>query len=188
MTGAPIDELNAGLKELQQSLAQDALACLRVEIALVSFSSAATVDMEFTTPKAFAPPALKAWGSTALGSAVLKGLELVQARSAHYRTAGVPSYRPWIVVVTDGEATDSTAEAARQVRDAEARNRLCFFGVGVKGANLAKLAELSLRPPLPLDGLRFADLFQWLSASLSSVAVSRPGDQVPLPPPNWSAA
>jgi uncharacterized protein YegL len=41
------------------------------------------------------------------------------------------------------------------------------------------------RPPLMLQGLAFRDLFQWLSKSLSAVAQSRPGQQVPLPSVGW---
>jgi uncharacterized protein YegL len=89
-------------------------------------------------------------------------------------------------LITDAEATDNVTEAARRVKEAENRKSIAFFGDGVLGANMAKLAALSLRPPLHLDGLRFEDLFEWLSASLSSVAASRPGEQVPLPPPDWS--
>jgi len=49
------------------------------------------------------------------------------------------------------------------------------------------LAELSWRPPKLLKGLQFAEFFLWLSVTLSSVAGSRPGDQVPLTPPDWAA-
>ncbi|MBU6399687.1 MAG: VWA domain-containing protein, partial [Verrucomicrobia bacterium] len=186
MSGSPVAELNAGLKELHTCLVQDSLACLRVELALVSFSSAPTVDVDFTSPQNFTPPTLSAGGCTMMGAAVVKALELLDNRRAQYRSAGLAVYRPWLVLISDGCSTDDIAEAARRTREAEQRKRLAFFGIGVKGADMEELARFSLRPPLPLDGLKFAELFQWLSASLSSVAVSRPGDQVPLPPPNWS--
>lgn len=188
MRGQSIQELNEGVRALKTSLLQDPLACLRVEIAMIAFSSKVTVEADFRSPKDFDPPELHAGGFTSLGRAVLKGLELLETRAAHYRTAGLACYRPWMFLITDGNASDDTAEAARRVREAEGQRRLCFFGVAVASADLAKLAELSLRPPLRLQGLQFKDLFEWLSASLSAVAVSRPGDQVPLPPPSWSAA
>jgi uncharacterized protein YegL len=49
------------------------------------------------------------------------------------------------------------------------------------------LAQFSgQRAPLRLKGLAFADLFQWLSKSLSVVAHSKPGEQTPLPPVGWA--
>ena len=60
-----------------------------------------------------------------------------------------------------------------------------FFAVGVQGANLKFLAKMSVRPPLKLKGLRFVDMFVWLSKSTERIAHSREGDQVALPPVNW---
>ena len=187
MSGQPIAELNAGLIELHRNLLADPLAALRVELALVSFNETAKTEIDFTLPPNFQPPTLTTSGGTCLGAALIHALDLLEARIASYRAAGQSYYRPWIVLITDAEATDDVTEAARRIKEAETKKRVAFFGVGVKSANMKKLAELSLRPPLHLDGLRFCDLFQWLSASLGSVALSRPGDQVPLPPPDWSA-
>jgi uncharacterized protein YegL len=50
---------------------------------------------------------------------------------------------------------------------------------------MARLAEISPRPPVRLLGLRFFDLFVWLSRSTQQVAHSRLGDQVALPPVDW---
>lgn len=49
------------------------------------------------------------------------------------------------------------------------------------------LGSLSLRPPLCLEGIKFQELFEWLSVNLSTVAVSQLGEQVPLTAPTWAA-
>ena len=38
-----------------------------------------------------------------------------------------------------------------------------------------------------MDGLRFRDLFVWLSASQKAVSGSQPGDKVNLPPAGWGS-
>ena len=53
---------------------------------------------------------------------------------------------------------------------------------------MEKLKQLSPgRAPVTLAGLRFRDLFQWLSASQKAVSTSKPGDSVALPPVNWGS-
>jgi len=187
MNGKPIAELNTALLQLKKKLCEDPLACLRVELALVAFNNWAKVEVDFCSPENFNPPTLTASGGTNLGAAILEGLEILRARIEEYRAAGNNYYRPWLLLVTDANSGDDIAEAARLVKETEFKKRLSFFGVGVLGADMDELARLSIRPPLHLDGIKFQDLFQWLSVNLSSVAISQPGDQVPLTPPNWAA-
>jgi uncharacterized protein YegL len=50
--------------------------------------------------------------------------------------------------------------------DNDERKSFSFFAVGVEGANMAILAQVSRREPLKLQGLRFRDLFAWLSSGI----------------------
>jgi uncharacterized protein YegL len=88
-----------------------------------------------------------------------------------------------VFLITDGGPTDDWKTAAARVKEGEAQKSFAFFSVGVEGARMDILSQISSREPLKLQGLRFRDLFQWLSNSQQSVSKSTPGDEVPLQNP-----
>ena len=178
----PIDELNSGLAAFRDELMMDELAVKRVELSLVTFGPVRRLT-DFQTPDVFRPPKLKAEGDTPIGKAIEKAVELLQDRKAAYKHNGISYYRPWIFLLSDGEPTDDWRRAAEMVRQGEALKSFAFFAVGVEGANFDVLSRLAVRQPLRLDGLRFQEMFVWLSSSLSAVSCSIPGDDVPLKNP-----
>jgi uncharacterized protein YegL len=186
MSGAPISELNAGLVTFKDELAADSLAMKRVEVAVVTFGPV-KVESSFHTCPNFFPPHLQASGDTPMGAAIKQGLDMIKQRKEEYRANGMPFYRPWIFVITDGAPTDEWQSAAAMVREGETSKSFAFFAVGVQGANMDILKQIAVREPLKLQGLKFRELFQWLSNSMKSVSRSTPGTAVPLTPPSgWS--
>lgn len=189
MGGEPIAALNEGLQVFKRDLMTDQLARRRVEIAVMTFGSGGVREIQnFVTAEQWNPPQLSAGGSTPMGEALRRGLELLRERKDMYRNAGLQYFRPWVFLISDGEPTDQIDEAARAARQEDAGNGLAFFVVGVERANLEKLGEIAppSRPPLKLKGLQFAELFLWLSQSQQRISHSRVGDQLALPPVGWS--
>jgi uncharacterized protein YegL len=182
MQGSPINALNQGLVAFKDELSTDSLAMKRVEIALVTFGPVSVVS-DFATPDNFYPPTLPTTGDTPMGAAIEHGLEMLRQRKDAYKANGISYYRPWIFMITDGAPTDSITRAAQLIKEGETTKAHSFFAVGVKGANMDVLAQLSTRQPLSLDGLRFREMFAWLSSSLSGVSRSQVGDAVPLTNP-----
>ncbi len=186
MDGEPIRQLNNGLAAFKEELSADLLAMKRVEVAVVTFGPV-NVLTEFQTPDLFYPPQLTTTGDTPMGAAIERGLEMLRERKDAYRANGISYYRPWIFLITDGAPTDSWQRAAQLVKEGEASRAFSFFAVGVRGANMEILSQIAARTPLKLDGLKFRELFAWLSSSLSGVSKSQVGQQVLLPPPSgWT--
>jgi len=189
MQGEKIDALNDGLRTLKACLMDDPLAMKRVEIAVVTFNNKVNIEHDFVTADKFEPPTLTASGLTCLGSGVLQALDMLQERKAVYKSNGVAYYRPWILLITDGEPQgeyeETIQQAIQRIAKDEKEHRVAFFAVGVAGANMKKLAEIAVRTPLALIGLNFRELFAWLSASMAAVVEHRIDEQVALPPPGW---
>ena len=113
-------------------------------------------------------------------------LDLVDSRKSEYKKNGISYYQPWVFLITDGAPTDEWKAAAERVRSEMTARRLMFFAVGVRNADMDVLTRITPRA-LKLDGLRFNDLFLWLSQSQKRVSGSKPGDQTALPPLDFGA-
>lgn len=184
MFGDKIASLNGGLKTYQEELVSDSLASKRVEVAVVTFGGSVERLSDFTSAGEFLPPTLIANGHTPMGEALNVAIDMIDERKRIYRENGIAYYRPWIFLITDGEPNDEWKSIISRIKSGEESKQFSFFAVGVGDeANYDILAQLSSRQPLKLKGLRFTELFSWLSRSQQSVSRSNPGDEVPLSNP-----
>ena len=187
MSGAAINELNAGLAAFQQELQRDDLAALRVEVAIIAFGDGVKVEQDFISAHQFVAKPLRAGGNTPMGTAINHALDRLRVRKEIYKQHGIAYYRPWIFLITDGAPTDDWRSAAQRVQREEADKGVAFFAVGVQKADLKVLQQITARQPLRLQGLNFRDMFVWLSQSLTTVSHSQVGQQIPLSAPSgWS--
>jgi uncharacterized protein YegL len=189
MAGEPIAALNEGLNIFKETVVQDEQASLRVDVAIVGFGPVELVQ-DFVTIDQFSPPHLSAHGLTPMGEALSYALDLLETRKTTYRNNGIQYYRPWVFLITDGAPNPDSPwqQAAARLQDAERQRKLSFFAVGVQGADMNTLRQISPmeRPPLMLKGLDFRSMFLWLSDSMVRVSSSTVGgDMVALPPVGW---
>lgn len=186
MQGNAINQLNEGVHALYAALKEDDLASVRVDLSVVSFGKSVEVKQDFATVSESEAPTLSVNGMTPMGKAITTSLERIEDRKKEYREAGISYYRPWLFVITDGQPTDDTKEAANMLQSSIEGKKVIFFGIGVQNANLDSLKQISGTPErvFKLQGLNFKELFQWVSSSLSSVSSSRVGDKLKLDKPS----
>jgi len=181
MSGARVAALNQGLAAFADSIRSDALVQKRVEVAVVTFGGVATLAQDFISAKDFQPPELKATGDTPLGAALDLAMDVIDARKAAYRDNGVPYFRPWLFLITDGRATDQWERPALRVKGSADDAGVTFYAVGSHQADMEMLRRIGGTDAKQLKGLRFVELFQWLSESQGLVSTSTDADAAPLP-------
>lgn len=186
MEGEPMYELNKGLQEFQNEIMADYIASQRLEVSIVTFGSNINVVQDPALVHNFRMPSLRVDGSTRLVDGVRKAVNIVEERKNWYKQTGQNYYRPFIVLITDGEpdADQDMNGLSGEVRSAVESKKFTFWALGVRGYNHSKLAQIcpANTPPLPLDGYRFSEFFKWLSNSISVVAKSKEGEFLSLPP------
>ncbi len=189
MKGRPIAALNEGLKSFRTDLMEDPVAPKRVEVAVVAFDSTVRLVQDFVTPDRFEPPVLTAQGQTHMGAAINTALDMIQERKNRYKEAGIPYYRPWVMMITDGDPQGElflfVEDASRRVRREANLDRLVFYTVAAEGADITQLMRMGFEKPMRLDGLKFNELFIWLSRSMQAVASDKPAGILSLIPTRW---
>lgn len=187
MDGAPISELNQGVKLFYDAIKDDEVAMYSAEVSVVVFGgSDAKCIVDFASLELQPnPPHLTASGMTPMGEAVNMALDLLEQRKEEYKDKGVDYYQPWLVLMTDGEPNGDSRKlqmAIERTCNMVNSKKLTVFPIGIgSSADMRTLAKFSpSRSPLKLQGLKFKEFFEWLSKSVSRTSQSTPGEHVTL--------
>lgn len=174
-----IDALEAGLEVLSREMKMDPTVRNSVEVSLIDFGGqkphGASLLQDWVYARDFVAPKLVTNGSTPLGEALMLSLEQIKQKKNAYRHEGRLYCRPWIIVISDGQPTDSDPEWALAVQAAQntiAAKQALILSVGVDGCPLDKLNQISTYAARPLSSHRFSEFFVWLSASMGTTSSS----------------
>lgn len=179
MNGEKILELNRAIASFYQAVLSDECARDAAEAAIVTFGGRVEKVVDFSSMARQRVPQLRPEGMTPMGGAVNLALDLLEQVKRVYSTQGVDYYQPWMVLMTDGEATDDIRDAVSRCRDLLERRKLTVFPVAIgQNANIAKLGEFAPGlKPLRIQSLDFGRFFAWLAKSISVASASNPGDR-----------
>jgi uncharacterized protein YegL len=184
MEGAPIQMMNEGLKKLADDLKNDAITAKRGRVLVISFCGDDQVDIigGWQDAMDFEPPELVANGRTPTGAAVHVALAEIEKQKEELRAAGVSYKRPIMMLMSDGEPTDQWESVAAECKAAEAAGKVTVMSIAVgDGANQEVLGQFSTRGSVKLSGLKFNELFIWLSRSVRAVSKAVKGETAQLP-------
>lgn len=172
MRGEPIEELNKGLQDFYNEISAEETTSQRLEVAIITFGSFAKTIQTPKLVENFTMPTLTAGGSTVLVTAVNQAIDLVTERKNWYKSTSQPYYRPWIVLMTDGEPDDDqdVDKLAERIKEDTQNKRYAFLPIAVEGANMDILTKIQGGiKPMKLKGTKFSSFFRWLSASMGTI-------------------
>lgn len=182
---SPINSLNESLRLFKEQACTDEVSKNVIDVAVVSFGGhEAKVVSKFTPIVDFVPPRLSASGATPMGQGLELAVKMAKARAKQYQDEGTDAHIPWVVMITDGVATDSLERAKALIREEEAKGKyghVRLWIVAVDGADLRQCKDLTKRV-LYVKDKDYRPIFDWTRKSMAIMSVSSPGvDKVKLP-------
>ena len=168
MAGDPIRELNEGIKLFIDEILSDDMTRYSADIAMLTFGGVVKKVFDFGSIEDQEVPEFKAYSTKPMAKAVLEALEMLEERKKAYKDNGVDYFQPWLVLMTDGCATDDPSlieAAAKKTNELIDNKKLVLFPIAighhVDFEQIAKFGE----EPKRLEGLKFKEFFDWLKKS-----------------------
>jgi uncharacterized protein YegL len=180
-----INQLNDGLRTLDAELKKDPITARCGRVLVISFGGDNNVEImgDWTDAMDFVPPTLLAGGLTPMGAAMRCALDEIDAQKTQMRSAGVTYKRPILMLLSDGEPTDDWQAVATECKRAETAHKVNIMAIGIGSqVNRETLSAFSNKGALNLSGLKFKELFIWLSRSIQAVSRAPTGGTVQLNP------
>ena len=178
-----LDNLVEGLQSFYTDIENDETTSQRLELAVVTFGDSVNVIQSPSLISDIQLPELMADGDTALVDAVDEAIDIVNNRKKWYKSTGQPYYRPWIILITDGEPNEGqdVSALASKIKKDTSEKKYVFLPIGVDNANMQVLQSIQGQiPAMKLKGTKFGSFFKWLSASMGTVVSSEEGSAVDL--------
>lgn len=188
-----LERVMEGVDSFCRDMARDPIARDSVELCVVSYGGAmARVERDFATTDRILEsgiPQLEASEATPLADAVKTALQNLELRKGRYRDNGITWYRPWLILIGDGDESQSprelaqAAELLKEESDAKHLSVLCITVGDEEKMECASLMRLSPDGKVQyLRDMKFKQFFAWLSRSIEKTTQSLNGEEVRFEP------
>jgi len=163
MKGEKIDALNNGLRDLKKFLEMEYYTRSGLDMAIVEFNNEIRVVQDFKPLHLMDTIPLEAKGGNGalMGQGIETALELVKQRNNMYARIGVPSYRPWVLMISNSVPSDDITVAREHLLEKENKRKLRFVAAGLDGCDWESLESLTNLTVEIVDPAAFTNFFHW---------------------------
>ena len=175
-TMSKIEEVNKYVNVFLDYVRSDERARKISDICIITFGNRVDVVSGYNSIDNIPKQKFSAYGGTPLGEAVDKAIELLDLRRKYYKENNIEHWKPILLLMSDGEPTDSYKESARRFSERVSKKELKVFPVGMGTQfNLAVLKEFAPDPNFQPKQIKTSTEYEKLFNLLSSSS-SRPED------------
>lgn len=169
-------EINRGIRDFLKQLTENLLVVNAAEICLITFGKQVKVMCDFgkvekALESVMASGGIVASGSqTKMGQAVMLAMDHLEKHRAELKSVGVNFYEPWLILISDGDATDDCRPAVRRVKNLRRDIRLKVKCLSM-GDGSEQLKDFTSDGKVDrLEDLQVMDFFAMMSRSISQAS------------------
>lgn len=174
MVGAPIEQVQQGMRTIIQELRVDPYALETVFVTIIAFAGKARVLTPLTELYKFYPPTFPIGGGTSLGRGLECLMDDIDRNVQRTTLQQKGDWKPIVFLFTDGNPTDSYSAAFRRWNDNYRRHcSLVAVSIG-ENVNVSILGEITddVLMLKNTDSESFSKFFKWVTASIKTTSVS----------------
>jgi uncharacterized protein YegL len=182
MSGDKINNLNKAVEDMLKAFAQEGKMETEILVSVITFGSRVELPLPYTKASQIQWQTLRADGDTPLGAALKKAKDMIEDKE----TTPSRAYRPTVVLVSDGQPTDSWEEPLGNFI-AQGRSSKCdrmAMAIG-EDADEAVLKRFIAGMPHELfqakDAARIPEFFRLVTMSVTTRSRSQNPNEVPVP-------
>lgn len=174
MVGAPIQQVQDGMRMIVQELRTDPYALETAFISIIAFAGKAKCISPLTELYKFYPPIFPIGGGTSLGVALNFLMDDMDKNLVKTTTEQKGDWKPIVFLFTDGTPTDNPSSAfARWNNSYRRKANIVAISIGdnVNTQLLGQISDNVLRLN-KTDDISFKAFFKWVTASIKATSVS----------------
>ena len=168
--------MNDSVRKFIEDSKEDEYAVDAIDLCIVTFGGKAEIVQPFANVSKIVYRDLVPNGDTPLGEAVRLSMEAIAERRNQYSAHGITSYKPWLIIMSDGVATDNTTSVSANVRNAIKERTVKVKCIDMSSDKKNSLAGFTLDGEVSvLTDFQIDNFFEMLSRSAAGLSTAVPG-------------